>query len=189
MELSWQNQLPENAYEEFFSRLKKKASHSLLDLSAGYDLVTFFAGKGFPLCSIDSRKEILEAGKTNRKVSIDQPSATFEGVLCLGTFDYLSREAAPSLTSEIERMLVPSGLAFVSFAPVWASQNTHNINPLKTLLGRRTNAYRRDHGRFGNFIVYQNREIEHLFRKFKIASLVTQTNGARRLIAMKRNLA
>ncbi len=186
MELSWQNQLPENAYDEFFSRLRKKPSHSLLDISAGYDLVTFFAGKGFSLCSIDSQKEILEAGKTNRKVAIDQPPASFDGLLCLGTFDYLARDAAPSLSAEIERLLVPTGLAFVSFAPIWASQNAVVVNPLKTLLGRRTNAYRRDHGRFGTFMVYQNREIEHLFRKFKIASLVTQTNGARRLIAMKK---
>jgi Methyltransferase domain len=185
MELSWQNQLPENAYEDFFSRLKKKASRTLLDLSAGYDLVTFFAGKGFSLCSIDARKEILEAGKTHRKVAIDQPSASFDAVLCLGTFDYLSREAAPSLAAEIERMLIPTGLAFVSFAPVWASQNTLS-GALNSFSDRRANAYRRGHGRFGAFVVYQNREIEQLFQKFKIGSLVTQTNGARRLIAMKR---
>ena len=187
MELSWQNQLPENAYEEFFSRLKKKSSHSLLDLSAGYDLVTFFAGKGFPLCSIDSQKEILEAAKAHRRVAIDQPSASFDGILCLGTFEYLPREAAPSLSAEIERMLVPTGLAFVSFAPVWASTRARS-NPLHTILGRRTDAYRRDSGRLGTFVVYQNREIEHLFRRFKIVSFVTQTNAARRLIAMKRNL-
>ena len=185
MELSWQNQLPENAYEEFFSRLRRKPSQTLLDLSAGYDLVTFFAGKGFSLCSIDSQKEILEAAKAHRKVAIDQPSASFEGVLCLGTFEYLPREAAPSFVAEIDRMLVTAGLAFVSFAPVWASTRARS-NPLRTILGRRTDAYRRDSGRLGTFVVYQNREIEHLFRKFKIVSLVTQTNGARRLIAMKK---
>ena len=185
MELSWQNQLPETAYDEFFSRLRRKSSRTLLDLSAGYDLVTFFAGKGFSLCSIDSQKEILEAGKAHRKVSIDQPSASFEGILCLGTFEYLPREAAGSLAAEIERILSPMGLVLVSFAPVWASKRTYS-NPLHTLLGRRSHAYRRDSGRFGTFVVYQNREIEHLFRKFKIVSLVTQANGARRLTAMKR---
>lgn len=185
MELTWQNQLPENAYEEFFSRLRKKESHRLLDLSAGYDLVTFFAGKGFSMCSIDTRKEVLDVAKNRRRVAIDQPDASFEGILCLGTFDYLSRDAAPGVAAEIERILTPAGLAFVSFAPVWASQALHS-SPLRTFFDRRASAYRWDHGRFGTFLVYQNREIEHLFRKFKIASLVTQTNGARRLLAMKK---
>ncbi|MGH9442530.1 MAG: hypothetical protein ACRD16_09665 [Thermoanaerobaculia bacterium] len=187
MELTWQNQLPENAYEDFFSRLRKKEGRRLLDLSAGYDLVTFFAGKGFSLCSIDARKEILEGAKAHRRVMVEQPAGSFEGILCLGTFDYLVREAAPSLVSEIDRILVPTGLAFVSFAPVWASQGRQS-RPLRTFLDRRATADRWDHGKYGSFLVYQNREIEHLFRKFKIASLVTQTNGARRLIAMKKGL-
>lgn len=185
MELTWQNQLPENAYEDFFSRLRKKENHRLLDLSAGYDLVTFFAGKGFSPCSLDTRKEVLDAAKNHRRVAIEQAAASFEGILCLGTYDYLPREAAPSFTAEIERILVPAGLAFVSFAPVWATQSLHS-SPLRTFFDRRATAYRWDHGRFGTFVVYQNREIEHLFRKFKLASLVTQTNGARRLIAMKK---
>jgi hypothetical protein len=185
MELTWQNQLPEDAYEDFFARLRRKENRRLLDLSAGYDLMAFFAGKGFPLCSIDTRKEVLDGAKSRRRVAIEQAPESFEGILCLGTFDYLARDAAPSLAAEIERMLVPSGLVFVSFAPVWASQALH-ASPLRTFFDRRATAYRWDHGRFGTFVVYQNREIEHLFRKFKIGSLVTQTNGARRLIAMKR---
>lgn len=185
MELTWQNQLPENAYEDFVARLRKKENHRLLDLSAGYDLVTFFAGKGFSLCSIDTRKEVLDQAKNHRRVAIEQPNSSFEGVLCLGTFDYLARESAASLTAEIERILVPGGFAFVSFAPAWAAQSRRSA-PLRKFFDRRATADRLDHGRLGTFILYQNREIEHLFRKFKITSLVTQTNGARRLIAMKK---
>ena len=48
MRLTWQHQLAESAYDEFLSLLRrKKTDPALLDLSAGYDLVTKISAKGF----------------------------------------------------------------------------------------------------------------------------------------------
>jgi hypothetical protein len=185
MRLTWQNQLAESAYDEFLALLRRrKTDPSLLDLSAGYDLVTKISAKGIPVRSIDSRKEILEPARSKRTIAIDQPPGAFDGILCLGTFGFLNRQAAPELAEEIHRLLAPSGLAFVSFAPVWAN-DPNDTRSVRTFFDREGNLYRRDHGEFSTFVVYQNREIEALFRNFKIVALVTQTNGARRLTAMK----
>jgi hypothetical protein len=185
MRLTWQNQLAESAYDEFLALLRRRKSDpSLLDLSAGYDLVTKISAKGIPVRSIDARKEILEPAKSKRTIAIDQPAAAFDGILCLGTFGFLSREAAPELAAEILRLLAPAGFAFVSFAPLWV-RDTDDNRTVRTFFDREGNLHRRDHGEFFTSVVYQNREIEALFRNFKIVALVTQTNGARRLTAMK----
>ena len=185
MRLTWQHQLAESAYDEFLSLLRRrKEAPALLDLSAGYDLVTKISAKGFSVRSIDTRKEILEAARAKKPILIDQPSDTFDGILCLGTFGFVTREAAPALAAEIRRLLGASGLAFVSFAPVWA-RDPDNTRSVRSFFDRDGNLYHRDHGEFSTSVVYQNREIEALFRGFKIVALVTQTNGARRLTAMR----
>lgn len=190
MELSWPSQLRESAYEDFFSRLKKRGCRSILDLSAGYDLVTFVSTKGFEVASIDTKKDVLEAGRAHRAIAIPEPSEAFEAVLCLGTFDYLPRDAAPALVSEIERLLKPGGLAFLSFAPVWAQNGEGKTgNAPRTVFDKKGNAFRHVSGHLDSVVIYQTREIEVLFRRFRIASIVTQTNGTRRLIAMKKELA
>jgi len=185
MRLTWQNQLAESAYDEFLNLLRRRRSEpTLLDLSAGYDLVTKISAKGVPVRSIDARKEILEPAKAKKPVAIEQPDAAFDGILCLGTFGFILREAAPGLAAEIRRLLAPGGLAFVSFAPVWA-KDPDDTRSVRTFFDREGNLHHRDHGDFSTSIVYQNREIEALFRGFKIVALVTQTNGARRLTAMR----
>ena len=185
MRLTWQHQLAESAYDEFLSLLRRrKTDPALLDLSAGYDLVTKISAKGFPVRSIDTKKEILEAARSKRPIVIDQPAGAFDGILCLGTFGFVTRESAPELSAEIRRLLAPSGLAFVSFAPVWV-RDPDDTRSVRSFFDTEGNLYHRDHGEFSTSVVYQNREIEALFRGFKIVALVTQTNGARRLTAMK----
>lgn len=185
MRLTWQNQLAESAYDDFLSLLKRrKDDPALLDLSAGYDLVTKISARGFSVRSIDARKEILEPARAKRPIAIEQPSGIFDGILCLGTFGFVGREAAPQLAREIGRLLVPTGLAFVSFAPVWV-RDPDDTKSVRSFFDAAGNLYHRDHGEFSTAVVYQNREIEALFRGFKIVALVTQTNGARRLTAMR----
>ncbi|HET7453587.1 MAG TPA: class I SAM-dependent methyltransferase [Thermoanaerobaculia bacterium] len=185
MRLTWQNQLAESAYDEFLALVKRRcADPAILDLSAGYDLVTRISAKGFPIRTLDTRKEILEPAKAKRPLAIDQPADTFHGILCLGTFGFVTRAAAPQLATEIRRMLAPAGLAFVSFAPVWV-HDPDDTRSVRSFFDREGNLHRRDHGEFTTSVVYQNREIEALFAGFKIVALVTQTNGARRLTAMR----
>jgi SAM-dependent methyltransferase len=186
MELSWPSQLRESAYEDFFSRLRKRGCRAILDLSAGYDLVTYVSGKGFEVSSIDTKKDVLDAGRAHRTIAIAEPSDAFEAVLCLGTFDYLARDVAPVLASEIERLLRPGGIVFLSFAPVWAQNGDAKGGAPKTVFDGHGNAYRRVSGHLDSVVVYQTREIEGLFRRFRIVSLVTQTNGTRRLLATKK---
>lgn len=185
MRLTWQNQLAESAYDEFLALVRRRrADPAILDLSAGYDLVTRISAKGFPVRTLDTRKEILEPARANRPLAIEQPSSTFDGIFCLGTFGFVTRAAAPLLAAEIRRLLAPGGLAFVSFAPVWV-HDPDDTRSVRSFFDREGNLYRRDHGEFSTSVVYQNREIEALFRDFKIVALVTQTNGARRLTAMR----
>ena len=187
MRLTWQNQLAESAYDEFLALVRRRRPDpAILDLSAGYDLVTRISAKGVPVRTIDTRKEVLEAARGNRPLAIEQPSAAFDGIFCLGTFGFIPRPSAPHLASEIHRMLSPGGLAFVSFAPVWV-HDPDDTRSVRSFFDREGNLYRRDHGEFSTSVVYQNREIEALFRAFRIVALVTQTNGARRLTAMKEN--
>ena len=185
MRLTWQNQLAESAYDVFLALVRRRhADPALLDLSAGYDLVTKISAKGFSVRTLDTRNEILEPSKSNRPLAIDQPTGAFDGILCLGTFGFIPRPAAPPLASEIRRMLAPSGLVFVSFAPVWV-HDPDDTRSVRSFFDRDGNLHRRDHGEFTTSVVYQNREIEALFKEFKIVALVTQTNGARRLTAMR----
>src|SRR5258706_1682104 len=190
MELSWPSQLRESAYEDFFSRLRKRECRVILDLSAGYDLVTFISTKGFEVSSIDTKKDVLDAARARRPIEISGGSDAFEAVICLGTFDYLPRDASPAFVSEIERLTKPGGLIFVSFAPVWAQDGEGKKgSPPKTVFDKKGNAFRRISGHLDSVVVYQTREIEVLFRRFRIVSLVTQTNGTRRLIATKKEPA
>ena len=185
MRLTWQNQLAESAYDDFLALVRRRRSDpAILDLSAGYDLVTRISARGFSVRSIDTRKEILEPAKANRPLAIEQPAESFDGILCLGTFGFVSRAAAPQLAAEIRRLLSPGGLAFVSFAPVWVN-DPDDTRSVRSFFDREGNLHRRDHGEFTSSVVYQNREIEALFKAFKIVALVTQTNGARRLTAMR----
>ncbi len=185
MPAAWLAHLAPTAFDEFFALLKKKRDQSLLDLSPGYDLIPTAAARGFSVSSVDARQEILDPARARRKIAIAQPDETFGGVLCVGTFSFLPRESAPELAKEIHRILVPGGLVFASFSPLWAS-DPEDTASVRTYFDRSGISYRRDHGEFGAFVVYQTREIENLFRAMKILSLVTQTNGARRVIAMKK---
>lgn len=182
---TWVSDLAPASYGDFFERLKQKNWTALLDLSAGYDLIPMVTGKGFTVSSIDAHRDILDPARQKRPVRIDQPDNSFTGIICVGTFSFLPREVAPELASEIERILSPGGIAFVSFAPLW-SRDPEGSNSVHTYFGNDGRAYRRDHDQFGLYVVYQTREVENLFRRMKIASLVTQTNGARRLIVMKK---
>jgi len=181
----WHADLAADAYEEFFRRLKLRREQNLLDLSAGYDLISVAATQGLSVSTVDSQKEILEVARSRGKIALEAETGSYGGVLCVGTFSSLPREYGAALSAEIERVLVPGGLVFCSFAPLWARdpEGTHSV---RTFFDREGRVYRRDHGRFGSYVVYQNREIETLFRKMKLVSLVTQVNGARRLIAMKK---
>lgn len=181
----WHAHVAPAAYEEFFALLKKKRDQTLLDLSPGYDLIPMSASRGFSVSSVDSREEILNPARARRHIALAQPDESFGAVLCVGTFSFLPRESAPELAREIHRILVPAGIAFVSFSPLWSS-DPDDTRSVRTYFDRSGFAYRRDHGEFGTFVVYQTREIENLFRQMKLLSLVTQTNGARRLIAMKK---
>jgi SAM-dependent methyltransferase len=185
MRLTWQNQLAESAYDDFLALVRRRrADPALLDLSAGYDLVTKISAKGFSVRTLDTRTEILEPARANRPLALDQPAATFDGILCLGTFGFIPRPVAPQLASEIRRLLSPGGLAFVSFAPVWI-HDPDDTRSVRSFFDREGTLHRRDHGEFTSSVVYQNREIEALFKDFKIVAMVTQTNGARRLTAKR----
>jgi len=181
----WHAHIAPSSYDEFFELLKNRKDRTLLDLSPGYDLLSLAGTKGFSVASVDSREEILKAGKARRPIALSQPADAFSGVLCVGTFSYLPRESAPQLSRELGRVLSPGGIAFASFAPLWAT-DLDDTKSVRTYFDRNGTAYRRDHGEFGAFVLYQTREIENLFRHMKILKLVTQTNGARRLIAMKK---
>jgi SAM-dependent methyltransferase len=181
----WHAHVAASAFDDFFAMLKKKRDQTLLDLSPGYDLIPLAAARGFSVSSVDSKEEILAPAKARRRIALSQPENGFGAVLCVGTFSFLPRESAPDLAREIQRVLIPGGIAFASFSPLWASDPDDTAS-VRTYFDRTGISYRRDHGEFGAFVVYQTREIENLFRPMKILSLVTQTNGARRLVAMKK---
>jgi SAM-dependent methyltransferase len=181
----WHALVSSSAYEEFFQRIRARGQTQILDLSAGYDLVSYVAAHGFSVVSVDAQHEILAAARADRPIRVDRPEASAAAILCVGTFSLLPREAAPALASEMERVLAPGGLAFVSFAPLW-SRDSDDRRSVRTFFDRSGNVYRRDHGQMARYVVYQTREIETLFRRLTLVSVVTQVNGVRRLLAAKR---
>jgi SAM-dependent methyltransferase len=177
MTSGWNSDLAPDAYDAFFARVRARPGAALLDVSAGYELVSLAAAGGLTVTSIDCPREILQAAKQGARIALPHPEDRFAGVLCAGTFYYLDREYAPVLAAEIERVLAPGGLALASFAPVAhfpPAGRTARRPERRALLGPRPP------------VPYQNREIEGLFRGMKIVSLVTQVNGVRRLVAAKK---
>jgi SAM-dependent methyltransferase len=185
MDKSWHSDLPVEALEAFLQLLARRPEAPLLDLSAGYDLISLAAGSGLSVASIDCAREVLGAAREEDAIRLRLDDDSFGGVLCVGTFSRLPRSRAPELAAEIQRVLVPGGLAFASFAPAWERLSIGSREPRSEVV-RSGLLYRRRATGPAPLVVYQTREIEEMFRRMKIVSLVTQINGARRLIARKR---
>jgi len=188
MDKNWYADLPKEALEAFLTLLAKRPEASLLDLSAGYDLISIAAGRGFSVASIDCAREVLGAAREGEAIRLNLEDASFGGVLCVGTFSLLPRTRAPELAAEINRVLTPGGLAFASFAPAWERLSIGSREPRSEVL-RSGLLYRRRSAGSAPLVVYQTREIEEMFRPMKIVSLVTQMNGARRLTARRKEAA
>jgi SAM-dependent methyltransferase len=180
---------------KFIAGLTGRSSPVLLDLgTVTGSNVTFFGERlGCKIIVEDLSKDIDRAVKEKTLAELpahftkrfSQEAASVDGVLCWDLFDYLDKQSATAVASQIVRILKPGGVVLAFFnthepkEPVPAVYTKHVVVDQATLQYRPYPAAR------GKQRPFQNRDIQRMFEPLRITEQFLLKSQQREMLFRK----
>jgi hypothetical protein len=180
------------ALEKFLTSLTSRESPVLLDLGpvVGSNVSFFGEQLGCKIFVEDIYADLdrhVRGGKIDAlpaflETRFPQPDGTVDGILCWDMFDYLDRQAAQALATQLTRVLRPDGalLGFFGTAQPRATRYTKYIIVDEINLKHRSYAAAR-----GQQTILLNRDIIRLFPGLRVSESFLLQNNLREVLFRK----
>ncbi len=186
--------VPTKALSKFLAGLRAREQPMLLDLGpvVGHNVTFFGEHLG---CKISIEDVAADIERHARDAKLDalpaffatrfrQPDATFDGILCWDTFDYLDKKAGQVLAAQLARMLKPDGVLLAVFnasePKPGPATYTKNIVVDATTLKQRT--YPATRGRLRPIL---NRDIIRMFEPLRVTEQFLLKTNIREVLFRK----
>ena len=117
--------VPTKALSKFLAALRAREQPMLLDLGpvVGHNVTFFGENLGCKISIEDVAADIERHAREGKLDTLSaffanrfrQPDATFDGILCWDTLDYLDKKAGQTLATQMARLLKPEGVLLAIF--------------------------------------------------------------------------
>jgi Methyltransferase domain len=183
------------ALRKFLTSLTARESSVVLDLGpvVGSNVSFFGEQLGCKIFVEDifsdldrhARASTLDALPEFLKTRLPQETGSVDGILCWDLFDYMDRQAATELATELTRVLRPDGALLAFFRATAQGQPNDSIYT-KFIVADETNLKHRPYpAARGRQPVFVNRDIMRLFSGLRVSDSFLLQNNLREILFRK----